>query len=539
MNLIKKSMHATGKRAPEQSLEQCLATLGHPELCCSFGEQLLQKGQAADALGFFKKAVALDSSSVHGWFGQGMAHTNMGEYAGSVEYFRKATELDPTLAIAHHNLGRSLHEIGQADLAYQSFKKSIDLGFMATWKNVAVAVPGFPSATNQSILRDRREWADELVKSVEKTRGRHSITRDSQKGTLRVGYVSAFFHKDNWMKPVWGLIGQHDRDSFEIHLFSDRTKITPTIKNILEPGDRFHDISSLSNEEAAKLIVDLNIDILVDLNGYSYPNRFPVFLERPAPMVIGWFNLYATTGFSCFDYLVGDDCVIPPDEEVYYTEKIARVAGSYLTFSVAYDVPDLVEPPCIKNGFTTFGSLISQYKITESVIDTWTEILRETPQSRLLIRNASLGKSSNKKYLLSQFVNRGVARERISLEGPAPHYEFLRTYNRIDIALDAFPYNGGTTTTEAIWQGLPVVSYWGDRWVSRTSATLLRSAGMEEMVAKDVSAYVRLAVDLASDPEKLKTMRQNMRDKLRGSKACDTVAFARSMEKLYRELWEK
>jgi predicted O-linked N-acetylglucosamine transferase (SPINDLY family) len=236
---------------------------------------------------------------------------------------------------------------------------------------------------------------------------------------------------------------------------------------------------------------------------------------------------------------VGDDCVIPPDEEVYYTEKIARVAGSYLTFSVAYDVPDLVEPPCIKNGFITFGSLISQYKITQSVIDTWTEILRETPQSRLLIRNASLGNSSNKKYLLSQFVNRGVARERISLEGPAPHYEFLKTYNRIDIALDAFPYNGGTTTTEAIWQGLPVVSYWGDRWVSRTSATLLRSAGMEEMVAKDVSAYVRLAVDLASDPEKLKTMRQNMRDKLRGSKACDTVAFARSMEKLYRELWEK
>lgn len=539
MNFGNKTIISPRNGASEPSLEQCLATFNHPELCCSVGEQLLQKGQPADALRFFKKAVNLDSNSVHGWFGQGMAYTNMSEYAGSVEHFREATKLDPTLAIAHHNLGRSLHEIGQADLAYQSFKKSIDLGFIATWKNVAVAVPGFPSATNHSILQDRKKWADELVKSVGKHRGKHAPSRDRQKDKLRVAYVSAFFHKDNWMKPVWGLVGQHDRHSFEIHLLSDRTKITPTIKNILEPGDRFHDISNLSNDEAAKLIADLNIDILVDLNGYSYPNRFSVFLERPAPMIIGWFNLYATTGFSCFDYLVGDDCVIPEDEEVYYTEKIARVVGSYLTFTVAYDVPDLVPPPCINNGFVTFGSLISQYKITENVIDAWTEILRETPGSQLLIRNAALGKSSNKKYLMSQFVKRGLDQARISLEGPAPHYEFLKTYDRIDIALDAFPYNGGTTTTEAIWQGLPVVSYWGDRWVSRTSATLLRSAGLEELVAKDVSAYVRLAVDLASESEKLKTMRDTMRDKLLASKACDTAAFARSMEQLYRDIWEK
>lgn len=539
MNLKGKTTQTAGNKASEPSLEQILATLNHPELCCSVGEQLLQKGQAADALRFFQKAVVLDSSSVHGWFGQGMANTNMEEYAASVEFFRKATALDPKLAIAHHNLGRSLHEIGQADLAYQSFKKSIGLGFMATWKDLAVGVPGFPSASNQSILLDRKEWADGLLNSTGVKREKYAKNKDRQKETLRVGYVSAFFHRDNWMKPVWGLIAQHNRDKFQIHLFSDRTKPTPTIKNNLKQGDQFHDMSGLSNEEAADLIAGLNIDVLVDLNGYSYPSRFPVFLTRPAPMIIGWFNLYATTGFSCFDYLIGDDCVIPQDEEMYYSEKIARVAGSYLTFTVGYDVPDLVVPPCIDNGFITYGSLISQYKITTSVIEAWTEILQSTPGSRLLIRNACLGKSSNRKYLLSQFVNRGVSEERITLEGPAPHYQFLETYNRIDIALDAFPYNGGTTTTEAIWQGVPVVSYWGDRWVSRTSATLLRSAGMEHMVAKDVSAYVHLAVDLASDTEKLKTMRQNMRDKLLGSTACDTVAFARSMEQLYRELWER
>ena len=182
--------------------------------------------------------------------------------------------------------------------------------------------------------------------------------------------------------------------------------------------------------------------------------------------------------------------------------------------------------------------MISQYKITEKVIDAWSAILNSTPGSRLLIRNAALDKQSNLQYLRSQFVNRGIADERISLEGPASHFEFLETYNRIDIALDAFPYNGGTTTIEAIWQGVPLITFWGDRWVSRTSATLLRAAGLDELLATDLPGYIRLATQLAGDPQKLKTMRQNMRDKLLGSNACDTASFARSMEKLYFEIWK-
>ena len=124
------------------------------------------------------------------------------------------------------------------------------------------------------------------------------------------------------------------------------------------------------------------------------------------------------------------------------------------------------------------------------------------------------------------------------MQGPAVHYQFLETYDQIDIALDAFPYNGGTTTTEAIWQGVPVVTFHGDRWVSRTSATLLRHAGLEMLVANDVKDYVRLAIELAGKPEMLVTLRREMRDKLSGSKVCDTAAFATSMEQLYREIWQ-
>ena len=455
-----------------------------------------------------------------------------------IEYFEKALELQPELAIGHHNLGRSLHEIGQSDLAYESFQKSIDLGFNATLKEVAIFIPGCPSATNQTVLEERKKWADSIPRPAAEKRYKDAVNRDISKSCLRIGYVSAFFHEDNWMKVVWGLISKHDREKFEIHLFSDRTKLTPAIQQHLQQGDRFHDMSALPNDEAAAAIAQQDIDILVDLNGHSYPGRFPIFMDRPAPLIIAWFNVYATTGFDCFDYLVGDDCVIPRSEEPWYCEKIARMEGSYLAFDVAYDVPEVSEPPCVENGFVTFGSLISQYKITGKVIDAWCEILEQSPGSRLLIRNAALGKQSNRDFLRSQFTNRGIADELVLLEGPAPHFEFLKTYNRIDIALDAFPYNGGTTTIEALWQGVPVVTFWGDRWVSRTSATILRTAGFPGLVAESPHDYIRVASHLGENVEKLKTMRLNMREKLRQSDACDTLNFAKSMERLYRDLWE-
>jgi protein O-GlcNAc transferase len=539
MNSYSKSAHGPNEALSVEALQNLPAAFQSADICCVLGERSMQEERFEAALGFFQKAVELDPGSAHGWFGQGMAYTNMKEFATSLEFFHKVLELDPKLPLAHHNLGRSLHEIGQADQAYQSFQKSIQLGFAPTRRDVAITIPGCPSASNQTVLAERRKWADELLKDSGTRRKKPPLIRDRDKPCLKIGYVSAFFHKENWMKPVWGLIGQHDREKFQIHLFSDRTKLAPAIEEHLEPGDCFHEISGLSNEQAAARIRAAKIDILVDLNGYSYPERFPVFLTRPAPLAIGWFNMYATTGFDCFDYLVGDDCVIPENEENHYTEQIKRVPGSYLTFSVDYDVPEVSQPPCIKNGFVTFGSLISQYKITDQVIESWSEILKDSPTSRLLIRNKALGKLSNQKYLRSQFAERGITQERLSLEGPAGHFKFLETYSQIDIALDAFPYNGGTTTTEAIWQGVPVVAFWGDRWVSRTSATLLRAANLDELVAQDLPGYIRLAVQLAGHCEKLTNLRQNMRARLRRSKACDTVAFARSMEQLYREIWEK
>ena len=172
------------------------------------------------------------------------------------------------------------------------------------------------------------------------------------------------------------------------------------------------------------------IDLLVDLNGYSAMARLPLFTMRPAPVVVGWFNMYATTGITGYDYLIGDDLVIPPEEETFYCEKILRVPGSYLTFEVTYPVPRVSDPPCLTNQAITFGCLASQYKITNEVIAAWSNVLQQVPNSTLLLKNAALGSPGVREFVHGLFELHHISPERVHLEGPSDHYEFLETYGR-------------------------------------------------------------------------------------------------------------
>ena len=188
---------------------------------------------------------------------------------------------------------------------------------------------------------------------------------------IRLGYVSAFLDKRNWMKPVWGLIGRHDRQRFEIHLFSDVARSTVEHGYRIDPRDHFHETSDLANRALARRIEELQIDILIDLNGYSRPSRLPLFMMRPAPVQVAWFNMFATSGMSGFDVIVGDDHVVLADEEPYFTERVVRVPGSYLTFEVNYPVPDVTPAPCLRRPGISFGCLAPQYKITVDVVEAW------------------------------------------------------------------------------------------------------------------------------------------------------------------------
>ena len=289
----------------------------------------------------------------------------------------------------------------------------------------------------------------------------------------------------------------------------------------------------------ARMIAADDLDLLVDLNGFSRLPRLAVFALRPASRQIGWFNMFATTGIEAFDYLIGDATVFQAGEEADYSEQIVQLAGCYLTFEVGYPTPDVGPLPCRSNERFTFGSLASLYKITPQVVAHWSRILRQCPASRLLLRNSGLRTAANRDWLRGRFVQEGIAPDRLEFAGPADHFEFLRTYDRIDLALDTFPYNGGTTTSEALWQGVPVVAIRGDRWTARVSASLLANAGLAEFVAPHADASMTLAAAVAGNPaarDRLAELRQSMRERLGRSSVCDGAGFARRMEDAYRSI---
>ncbi len=526
--------------------------LEDPERLRKLGNALQDAGDFAGSLEAYRKSLRIDPSPAATWYAAGCAENSRQEYVGAIDCFENTLERQPGFVKARHNLARALYEVGHVDAAVGHLRvcsADREAAEVATLSHATLAtvIPGASAEDNRAVLDMRRAWAKaslaEASRKAVAAKSPARAPRVTNGQVLRIGYLSSFFHGDNWMKPVWGLINQHDRSQVEVHLFSDSPRSTLGDAYAQQREDRFHDISGMNNDALRNLIAGAGIQVLIDLNGYSELERLPLFGQPVAPVAIGWFNMYATTGLPGFDYLIGDQQVIPADEESHYSERILRVSGSYLTFSVDYPVPPVAAaPPGRPSGSgLAFGSFCSQYKITPDVVAAWSSILRSSPGSSLLIKNGHLRSESLRQFVRGQFARHGVEGERLQLEGPSPHFDFLEAYGRIDVALDTFPYNGGTTTTEAIWQGVPVLTFAGDRWASRTSASILLAAGLGEFVASDLAEFVAMGSRLANSSgatQRLGQLRREMRQKLLDSPVCDTVGFAREMEQLYRTCWE-
>jgi predicted O-linked N-acetylglucosamine transferase (SPINDLY family) len=506
---------------------------------CGLADTWHAQGRLAQAIMEYQSALAHDANLVRAWWGLGCACLTAKEYAAAAETFRRVVALEPNNGPAHHNLGSALFDLGQTDPALDAYEKALSIlgPNEMTLSAVATSIPGSPKADHQAVLTARRRWAALAAPD----RPPRTFARTSTGRPIRLGYVCAFFEDRNWMKPVWGLINQHDRQRFEIHLFSDAPASRIQYGYVPDPRNHFHDITGLSNTEVARRIEDAAIDILIDLNAFSRIGRLPLFALRPAPVQVAWFNTFATSGMGCFDALIGDPHVIRPEEESFYSEPILRVGGCYLTFEVTYPVPDVAPAPSLARGAVTFGCFAPQYKITSEVIAAWARILKSCPQARLILKSRTLASAENRRYVAGLLGAAGVDPVRVELDGPAEHAVFLRRYADIDLALDTFPYSGGTTTMEALWQGVPVLCFAGDRWAARISASLMHNAGLSEFVAADQDGYITCAIELANDPaapQRLDTLRRTMRERLRQSRACDVKGFSKDIEELYRRLCE-
>lgn len=462
-----------------------------------------------------------------------------GEYAQARGAFEESLKRDPENFQTLNDLARVFYNLGDMDQAVSSLRRAIALGdHPLCWLNLSVVLPGAPKATPTEVRSVRETCARRSGGTQEEGRhGERRLLRPDR--PIRVGYLSAYFHAANYMKPVWGLINHHDRERFEVVLLSDSAleKGMPGYRS--DSRDQIVPTASLDVAQLRTRIEELQLDLLVELNAYSVPERLPVFHRSLSPVTLTWFNSYATTGLPGIEYIVGDNEVVRTEEYGLFSETVLTLPLSYLTFEVGHPAPPVAPPPCIKNAGLTFGSLVTQYKITSPVLNAWAEILLEAPTSRLLLAGTFLKQPENRNYVLAQFAARGISAERLQLLGPAEHYKYLQYYDQIDVALDAFPYNGGTTTMEAMWQGVPVLTFDGDRWASRTSQSLIRRTPWSGDVAADVGGYVDQAIALANSaatPDRLSQRRKTMREELAASSACDAPRLAREMESLYKQV---
>lgn len=518
-----------------QQLEAFKQNPADPSLACNLADLLLENGRCTQAKALYEHALQYNPTLLRAWYGAGCADTDKAEFATAKHFFARAVELAPEWLQARHNLARALYELGHVDQAFTEFQHCAHLdreGSEHSRSMLAVIAPGVPHLDQAGILAVRANWANPTFE----TPARPPQPKPRQlKPPLRIGYLSSFFQRDNWMKPVWGLINAHDRQKVNITVFSDCP--LNQIQHGYHPHatDRYFDISNTPNPQLRDLINNSEIDILIDLNGYSDMRRLPLFAQSLNPVTIGWFNMYATTGLPGFDYLIGDHQVLQPDDGRFYSEQLLRVPGTYLPFQVTYPVPPIATRPTGPRPLA-FGSLASQYKITDQVIEAWAQILTAASGTTLLLKNKHLASPSTQDDLRTRFAQFSIPAHRLILEGPEDHFDFLKAYDRIDVALDTFPYNGGTTTSEAIWQGVPVLTFRGDRWASRTSASILQAAGLQRFIAENQAHFIQRAIELASSPDtvhELAALRGTMRESLQSSQVCDLDSFARAMEDLY------
>lgn len=477
------------------------------------------------------------------------------EFASAGAQFEHALKSQANDAETHHDLAQVLFQFGEIDSAIEHLDRACEDSAEADVSAgvadaspasvsarllTAVYAPGDRRVSPREILIRRKAAAAALAQNV--SGGDSAGDRPAPRrhgGPLRIGYVSAHFDQANYMKPVWGAVNRHDREHFGIEFFSDAAGDPQAAGYVSNPRDQWHDVQGMTNSALVDLIRGRRLDVIVDLNAYSYVARLGIWLAPLAPANVAWFNMYATSGLPAFDYLIGDRIVYQPHEASLFSEKVHVLPCSYLTFSSLYPTPDVAPPPCLERGYFTLGCLAPQYKITDETLAVWAEMLRRLPTCRLLVRNRLLERPNNREYARMRMRDAGLPMERVELLGPAGHHEFLATYDRIDLALDTFPYNGGSTTMESLLQGVPVACFTGDRWGARISASLMHFANLDEFVANNQAEHVEQVVRLVQDadaPQRLSALRAGMRERLSQASVCDSSNLAKELERFYRKI---
>lgn len=563
------SLRALGRHAEAVDLLQKAVRLrpSHAESRHQLGNALRRLGRHREALPHLEQAARLAPGSAVTWLNLGVTQLELDRPSEAVASFDRAIALEPSMPEAHNVRGNALLALGQVAPAQAAFESALRLrpdyapaidNLARSYKaqgRVPEALPLFrralelqpspPSHSNLLLALHYVPDCDPVVIADEHARwhAMHAANlpalpaapRHSSIGRrLKIGYVSADFCQHAvafFFEPV---LAHHDRSRFEITCYHVGTTQDATTVRLRELAEHWVDAAPLSDEVLARQIRADGIDVLVDLAGHTAHNRLLVFARKPAPMQVTWLGYPDTTGLRAIDYRVTDAYCVPPGGPAEAgSERLLRLPEVFCCYQPPAGCPP-VKPPTPAGAdrpfrFCSFNNLA---KISEATVEAWSAILVDTPESHLLIKSPGAGDPDTQARLRARLAGHGVSENRIEFNGDRLGIRaHLELYNRCDVALDTFPYNGTTTTCEALLMGMPVVALRGDSHVSRVSADFLSTAGLGDLIAADVEQYCRIAVELFNAPARLAALRTGIRERFLASPLCNAARFTADFER--------
>ena len=536
--LFQKGDFAAAMRAYERALS---IEPSQPSVEYHLGLMWLKQGADEQAMAHFRAAVALDRTYYKAHVALAEVELRKGLLGLARQHFETAAALQPESAGVWSRLGKLEFLRGNAKGAADCYERAwrADGKAHAAASNYLYCSAFRNDVSPNELAEACVQWGRQFDRPDGAVGRSEVLDRDADpQRKLRIGYLSPDFREHSLRFFFEAIAKHHDRRRFALYGYCDTKKSDGINAGFREHADAWRDTAGMADSEVAAIIRQDRLDILVELAGHTRNNRLPMLAERLAPIQITGLGYPCTTGLGSIDYKLSDAVADPPGAEAFYSESLLRLPECFWCFTPPAGSPGVAPSPCLANRRVTFGCFGEPCKISDVVLRNWRLILHQLPEARLLVKLPRWGHADNVAYLSDRLAEFGLHVERVQLQGPSvPIDAFLQSYGQVDVILDTFPFNGGTTTCMALWMGVPVVTLAGNHLASRMGATILTHCGLHELIAETSAEYIAKAVALGSVPVRLSALRATIRDKMLEAPLTDGRRYVSHLESAYRTIW--
>ncbi|MFJ4344822.1 tetratricopeptide repeat protein [Pseudomonas sp. NPDC089401] len=500
-----------------------------------------EKGRFAQALEHIDQALQAEPGNGRMQSRKALILGRLDRHGEAIVLFEALLKKEPTDYSHWNNLANLYKDIGQLALADRHYSRAVELAGrkdVLPYSNRLTTLHYDPTRSREYIFEVCKQWQARFGPATVPPRPQMADLSPDKR--LRIGLVSDGLRQHPVGNMIVGVLERLPSHRFQLLAYSSSQVSDHLTRRIRARVEAWRPIKHLDDAHLARQIRDDQVDILIDLSGHNAGNRMGCMALQPAPLLVKWVGgLINTSGLDAIDYLISDAIESPPGEDAFYTEKLIRLPDDYICYDPPPYAPDVQALPAQANGYVTFGCFNNPTKVNDLLLARWAELLQEVPDSRLLLKGGAFANPGLQQHVRAVLQGHGIDPQRVQIEGPVGHKGLLESYNRIDIALDPWPYSGGLTTCEALLMGVPVVTLPGPTFAGRHSATHLVNAGLPELVVGSWDEYCQRAAGLARDLRSLATIRSLLRGVLMNSPVCDSQRFAGHLGNALRAIWQR